>query len=775
VSFLASENDGSELPVILDTARTMQWKSAVYVGDTTTDTKFFDRLLKSNGSFDLQDIVSVNEESDTISLYARIEHSKVDFVLVHCQSYRCYGIIKKLFHLRVEESLQNSSVPWIITESLTQNTQSAASFGALRVPPITYGLQKKIPSSPLSDVLLDNVLSLEQTSSRCSSLEHCSVTVHQQLKVLAFYDALTVLLHLLNDDKPRIFKDSSELIQFINGANVNGITRAVRFDHMSSERRHPVLYNVVDIGPSLVAKIGVFDNSGSVWLHQLTPLTGQHSTKRGRYKRATPCEPAKGHFRITTMIEPPFIIYDPNMTMREVHAGPYAGFVVDMIDWLSKDLNFTYTMSEPPDLKYGSVNESGTLSGMVRQLVDCEADLAGAAFAITSKRAEHIHFTKPYIDAGKTLLVYKGESTSKNLWAFLSPFDFTTKVVVVVSLVVVTIAFAILRKLSLCFGDPELAEQYRRQHSRWPANPLWFLYTTFMQQGPDVIPSIGGKILVAGWFFFSLVIVATYTANLAAFLTVRRFEDSIQSIDDLAAQTDIVYGTVKDTSITEFFATSPLEVHRRMHWFMTNTPGALVDTAEEAYDRVHYRKQGEYVFIWDEPILDYVSSHKPCKSQVVGRAFIPQGYGFALPMGMPYEPNFSQGILKMREIGLIHTLRRKWLQTGPCSSSTTAQDVTDANEVQLSDMLGVFVTLGVTVGASLVIGVIELLWWQRKKYLKAKSQNKGAHNVMAANRTLRATDVNPYSTGLNPDGMKRKSPGQLPTTNGNVVQYVYNL
>ena len=230
---------------------------------------------------------------------------------------------------------------------------------------------------------------------------------------------------------------------------------------------------------------------------------------------------------------------------------------------------------------------------------------------------------------------------------------------------------------------------------------------------------------MAGWFFFSLVIVATYTANLAAFLTVKHFEESIQSVDDLAAQSETVYGTVKDTSITEFFETSPLEIHRRMHWYMTNTPGALVDTAQEAYDKVHYRKDGDYVFIWDEPILDYVASHQPCKSQVVGRAFIPQGYGFALPKGMPYEYNFSQGILKMRESGMIHTLRHKWLQSGPCSSSTTAQDVTNADEVQLSDMLGMFLTLGVTVGASLIIGVLELLWWQRKKQRKAKSPGNG--------------------------------------------------
>ena len=149
---------------------------------------------------------------------------------------------------------------------------------------------------------------------------------------------------------------------------------------------------------------------------------------------------------------------------------------------------------------------------------------------------------------------------------------------------------------------------------------------------------------------------------------------------------------------------------------MNNTAGALVGTAEEAYDRVQNRTNGDYVFIWDEPILDYVASRPPCKSQVVGRAFIPQGYAFAMPKGsVELESNFTLGILKMRELALIDTFRRKWSKSGTCSTSKTAKDVTDAEEVHLTDMLGVFIILGSTVGASLLIALLELLWWRRWK------------------------------------------------------------
>ena len=69
--------------------------------------------------------------------------------------------------------------------------------------------------------------------------------------------------------------------------------------------------------------------------------------------------------------EPPFVIYDPNNTLAEAHNGPYAGFVVDMMEWLANELRFTYTMSTPPDERYGSVKDNGTGTGMVGQLMNC--------------------------------------------------------------------------------------------------------------------------------------------------------------------------------------------------------------------------------------------------------------------------------------------------------------------------------------------------------------------------------------------------------------------
>ena len=64
---------------------------------------------------------------------------------------------------------------------------------------------------------------------------------------------------------------------------------------------------------------------------------------------------------------------------------------------------------------------------------------------------------------------------------------------------------------------------------------------------------MSGRIVGSVWWFFTLIIISSYTANLAAFLTVERMLTPIESVDDLAKQTEIQYGTLNSGSTKEFF------------------------------------------------------------------------------------------------------------------------------------------------------------------------------------------------------------------------------
>jgi len=71
--------------------------------------------------------------------------------------------------------------------------------------------------------------------------------------------------------------------------------------------------------------------------------------------------------------------------------------------------------------------------------------------------------------------------------------------------------------------------------------------------------------MVAGlWWFFTLIMISSYTANLAAFLTVERMVSPIESAEDLSKQQIIKYGCVKGGSTAAFFRDSKIPTFSRM-------------------------------------------------------------------------------------------------------------------------------------------------------------------------------------------------------------------
>ena len=79
----------------------------------------------------------------------------------------------------------------------------------------------------------------------------------------------------------------------------------------------------------------------------------------------------------------------------------------------------------------------------------------------------------------------------------------------------------------------------------------------------DLNPRAASTRIVGGiWWFFTLIIISSYTANLAAFLTVERMATPIESADDLADQNSIKYGTLIGGSTMTFFRSVPEYSHK---------------------------------------------------------------------------------------------------------------------------------------------------------------------------------------------------------------------
>ncbi|TMW39226.1 hypothetical protein DOY81_015694, partial [Sarcophaga bullata] len=140
-----------------------------------------------------------------------------------------------------------------------------------------------------------------------------------------------------------------------------------------------------------------------------------------------------------------------------------------------------------------------------------------------------------------------------------------------------------------------------------------------MGQGCDILPKASSTRLVTGiWWFFALMMLNSYTANLAAFLTMSRMGSSIKSAEELATQNKIKYGSVLGGSTMSFFRDSNFTTYQRMWAAMESDPTVFTKSNAEGVERVLKGKNS------------------------------------------PYRKQISGAVLKLGESGTLAELKRKW-------------------------------------------------------------------------------------------------------------------
>ena len=78
---------------------------------------------------------------------------------------------------------------------------------------------------------------------------------------------------------------------------------------------------------------------------------------------------------------------------------------------------------------------------------------------------------------------------------------------------------------------------------------FWWAWAAVMWMGCEVAPKALSTRFIAGmWYLFTLIMVSSYTANLAASLTAENLSSPIDDVEDLANQVLIhIDGTISDT------------------------------------------------------------------------------------------------------------------------------------------------------------------------------------------------------------------------------------
>ena len=273
-----------------------------------------------------------------------------------------------------------------------------------------------------------------------------------------------------------------------------------------------------------------------------------------------------------------------------------------------------------------------------------------APLSINTGREEAIDFTKPFKTRGISVLM-RTPKTAPSFFQFLKPFSPLVWICTIVSIVFVSTVLYLFEKLS----------NYRKALSKQYKYPMtqscWFVFGGLVQGGPDANPkTLAGKTLIAVWWLFALMMVSSYTANLAAFLTVKKIQPPISSVTDLKDQASIKFGTVRNSGVETFFNKTKIPAFRDMWTHMTELfPDAMVNTTQEGLMRV---KNEDYAFLWDNTVTSYVAA-VDCEYTEVGPPFDPKGFGIGVPPGATYREELSLAILKLSDSGVISELENR--------------------------------------------------------------------------------------------------------------------
>uniref|UniRef100_F7HEB8 Glutamate receptor n=1 Tax=Macaca mulatta TaxID=9544 RepID=F7HEB8_MACMU len=388
-----------------------------------------------------------------------------------------------------------------------------------------------------------------------------------------------------------------------------------------------------------------------------------------------------------------------------------------------------------------------------------KADIAIAPLTITLVREEVIDFSKPFMSLGISIMIKKPQKSKPGVFSFLDPLAYEIWMCIVFAYIGVSVVLFLVSRFSPYEWHTEEFEDGRETQSSESTNEfgifnsLWFSLGAFMQQGCDISPrSLSGRIVGGVWWFFTLIIISSYTANLAAFLTVERMVSPIESAEDLSKQTEIAYGTLDSGSTKEFFRRSKIAVFDKMWTYMRSAePSVFVRTTAEGVARVR-KSKGKYAYLLESTMNEYIEQRKPCDTMKVGGNLDSKGYGIATPKGSSLRNAVNLAVLKLNEQGLLDKLKNKWwYDKGECGSGGgDSKEKTSA--LSLSNVAGVFYILVGGLGLAMLVALIEFCYKSRAEAKRMKVA-KNAQNINPSS-SQNSQNFATYKEGYNVYGIE---------------------
>ncbi|XP_076751604.1 ionotropic receptor 25a [Xylocopa sonorina] len=425
-------------------------------------------------------------------------------------------------------------------------------------------------------------------------------------------------------------------------------------------------------------------------------------------------------YRVVTVIHPPFVMYN-------AEKNEYYGFCIDLLNEIKNTIGFQYEIREVEDKQYGNLNPNGTWNGMIKELIEKRADIALGSLWVTAERERLVDFTVPYYDlVGLSIMMLKTK-TFTSLFKFLTVLENEVWFCILAAYFFTSVLLWIFDRWSP-YSYQNNREKYKDDEEKREFNLrecFWFCMTSLTPQGGGEAPkNLSGRLVAATWWLFGFIIIASYTANLAAFLTVSRLEIPIETLEDLSKQYKIQYAPVYNSPAYTYFKRmaaiewkfyniwkemslndSLTEVERAelavwdypvsdkyTKMLQAMEEAGFPNSTEEALRRVRrLDSNNEFAYIEDSTTIKYLTLTN-CDLVQVGEDFSRKPYAIAVQQGSSLKDQFNNAILILLNKRELEKLKDKWWKKNPDRKNCDAEN-NQSDGISIHNIGGVFVVI----------------------------------------------------------------------------------
>ncbi|XP_065549555.1 glutamate receptor ionotropic, NMDA 2C [Lathamus discolor] len=387
------------------------------------------------------------------------------------------------------------------------------------------------------------------------------------------------------------------------------------------------------------------------------------------------------------------------------------GFCIDILKKLAKTVKFSYDLYLVTNGKHGKIVR-GVWNGMIGEVYYKRADMAIGSLTINEERSEIVDFSVPFVETGISVMVARSNGTVSPS-AFLEPYSPAVWVMMfVMCLTVVAVTVFVFEYFSPVGYNQNLTSGKR------PGGPtftigksVWLLWALVFNNSVPIENPKGttSKIMVLIWAFFAVIFLASYTANLAAFMIQEQYIDTVSGLSDRKFQKPqeqyppFRFGTVPNGSTERNIRSNYPDMHTHMVKY----------NQRSVEDALTSLKMGKLdAFIYDAAVLNYMAGKdEGCKLVTIGsgKVFATTGYGIALQKDSRWKRAIDLALLQFLGDGETQKLETVWL-SGICQNE---KNEVMSSKLDIDNMAGVFYMLLVAMGLSLLVFAWEhLVYWK---------------------------------------------------------------